>query len=125
MSGISVHRDYFAGKDASQPGIVVETTVLQGAYMFWAGMCGSEEEKNVAVEAGRLGRDWACAMPPSKTTGVSTGTWLFRSATSDAALSMACRLATRLNKQVFVGLDVESGRVVLAEKAILAGLARL
>ncbi|KAJ6594103.1 hypothetical protein B0H19DRAFT_1093812 [Mycena capillaripes] len=124
-SSISVHREYFPGNDPSQTGIVVETTVLKGgAYMFWAGMCASEEEKDGAVERGRLARDWACAMPPSGTTGVSTGTALFRTA-SDAALSMACRLATRLNSQVFVGLDVESRLVMLAEKRIVASLAQL
>ncbi|KAF7376368.1 Protein kinase [Mycena sanguinolenta] len=92
MSAISVHREYFAGNDPTQKGIVVETTVLNGAYMFWAGMCGGEEEKAGAVEAGMLGKDWACAMPPSATTGVSTGTWLLRVGANDAALSMACRL---------------------------------
>lgn len=71
MSAISVHREYFAGNDPSQTGVVMETTVLKGAYMFWAGMCASEEEKDdSAVEAGHLARDWACAMPPSATVGV-------------------------------------------------------
>lgn len=67
-NAISVRREYFAGKDAAS-GMVVETTVLKGTYMFWVGMCASEEEKDGAVEAGRLGRDWACAMPPSATVG--------------------------------------------------------
>jgi hypothetical protein len=70
MSAISVHREYFPGNDPSQTGIVVETTVLKGAYMFWAGTCASEEEKDSAVETGRLAKDWACAMPPNATVGV-------------------------------------------------------
>ncbi|KAJ7217859.1 hypothetical protein GGX14DRAFT_598302 [Mycena pura] len=122
---ISVHRHFFAGSDVSQPGLVVETTVLQGAYMFWVGPCASEEEKDGAVEAGRLGRDWACAMPPLA-NGESTGTALFRSAAHDAALSMATRLARRLHSQVFVGLDVPEGEMLmLAEKKIVTSLALL
>ncbi|KAK7005728.1 hypothetical protein R3P38DRAFT_1715637 [Favolaschia claudopus] len=66
---IRVHRAYFAGNEPSQTGMVVETTVLNGAYMFWVGMCSSEEEKDTAVETGKLGRDWACAMPPNATHG--------------------------------------------------------
>lgn len=62
---ISVHTTFYAGRDASEAGIVVEVTVLQGSYMIWAGLsAGGEEDKEKAVAAGHLARDWACAMPP-------------------------------------------------------------
>ncbi|KAJ6587109.1 hypothetical protein DFH09DRAFT_909767 [Mycena vulgaris] len=118
MSRISVQRQHYAGDDASQAGITVEITVLQGSYMIWAGTSAGEED---ALAQGHLARDWACAMPPGE-TGQSTGTTLFRSTGSDAALSMASRLARRLKAQVFVALDVESRLVMLAEKRIVASL---
>lgn len=141
----------------SQPGLVVETTVLQGAYMFWVGPCASEEEKDGAVEAGRLGRDWACAMPPlavgeltaayiaaklaaewgkqwhcviqecSARCGVIDGntTWWVASSSSASTL-LTWRPARRLHSQVFVGLDVPDGEMLmLAEKKIVASLALL
>ncbi|KAJ7187982.1 hypothetical protein C8R46DRAFT_1183662 [Mycena filopes] len=135
-TSISVRRKYFAPPDASVPGFVVQTTVLPGnnnsstsskkTYMFFVGACdgGEEAEMERAVEGGRMARDWGCAMPAGRTTRESTGTALFRSpgGGSDAAVGMACRLATRLQSQVFVALDVESRLVVLAEKRILASL---
>ncbi|KAF7306059.1 Protein kinase [Mycena chlorophos] len=117
MSDISVSRKFVAGRDASQRGLVVETTVVGGqTLMFWVGGCDSEAEMETAVEQGRLARDWACAMPPLA-NGEASGTALFRNATNDAALSMAMRLARRLKKVVFVGLDVEES--ARAEKAII------
>ncbi|KAF7321696.1 Protein kinase [Mycena kentingensis (nom. inval.)] len=117
MSEISVQRRFYAGSDASQRGLVVEMTVLRGAYMFYVAACASEEEMDSAVEMGRLGRDWACAMPPLK-NGEGSGTSLFRSTANDAALSMGMRLAKRLESQVFVGLDVEGLEALRAEKCI-------
>ncbi|KAF7315487.1 Protein kinase [Mycena indigotica] len=102
MTEISIQRRFLAGRDESQRGLVVETTLLKGTCMFWVGPCGSEEEMESAVEQGRLARDWACAMPPLA-NGEASGTSLFRNAANDAALSMAMRLARRLQKQVFVG----------------------
>ncbi|KAJ7045777.1 hypothetical protein C8F04DRAFT_448840 [Mycena alexandri] len=149
---ISVRRKYFPPADASVPGIVVQTTVLPGnsvssstgnssasgkTYMFFAAACTGAEEAEMerAVEGGRVARDWGCAMPAGGAgssrsiltrpqTRESTGTALFRSpgGGSDAAVGMACRLATRLQSQVFVALDVESRLVVLAEKRIVASL---
>lgn len=64
---ISVHTAFYAGRDASEMGIVVEVTVLRGSYMIWAGTTAvGEEDKEKAVAAGRLARDWACAMPPGE-----------------------------------------------------------
>ncbi|KAJ7497491.1 hypothetical protein FB451DRAFT_234560 [Mycena latifolia] len=122
-SSISVRRQYFAGSDASQPGIAVEITMLRGSYMIWAGASAGEESGDPVAE-GHLARDWACAMPPGP-NGESSGTSLFRSTGSDAALSMACRLAKRLKAQVFVSLDVENRAVMLAEKRIVASLQAL
>ncbi|KAJ7772552.1 hypothetical protein DFH07DRAFT_953016 [Mycena maculata] len=119
---ISVHTAFYEGRDASEPGIVVQVTVLHGSYMIWAGTSAvSEEDKEKAILTGHLGRDWACGMPPTE-NGNSTGTVLLRSSGSDAALSMACRLAKRLRSQVFVALDVESRLVMLAERRIIASL---
>ncbi|KAJ7747298.1 hypothetical protein B0H16DRAFT_1888816 [Mycena metata] len=141
----TVRRKYFPPADPSVPGIVVQTTVLPGntvsstsnssnphssasgkTYMFFAAACmgAEEEEMERAVEGGRVARDWGCAMPAGGATRESTGTALFRSpgGGSDAAVGMACRLATRLQSQVFVALDVESRLVVLAEKRIVASL---
>ncbi|KAJ7072137.1 hypothetical protein C8F01DRAFT_1102699 [Mycena amicta] len=118
MSEISVHRHFSAGSDASQRGLVVETTMLRGTYMFWVGPCMSEEEMETAVEQGRLARDWACAMPPLA-NGEGSGTPLFRNTANDAALSMAMRLAKRLQSQVFVSLDVEGLEAVRAEQDIV------
>ncbi|KAJ7647143.1 hypothetical protein FB45DRAFT_733585 [Roridomyces roridus] len=61
---ISVKTVFHAGRDASEPGIVVQITTLRGSYMIWAGTwAGSEEDKEKALAAGHLGRDWACGMP--------------------------------------------------------------
>ncbi|KAJ7702999.1 hypothetical protein B0H17DRAFT_1041148 [Mycena rosella] len=107
---IAVQTKYYAGSDASQPGIVVQVTRLRGS------------RREQAAAEGHLARDWACAMPPGK-GGQSTGTTLFRTTGSDAALSMACRLAKRLQAQVFVALDVESRLVMVVEKRIVDSLA--
>ncbi|KAJ7079152.1 hypothetical protein B0H15DRAFT_788222 [Mycena belliarum] len=116
---IAVRTRYFAGNDASQPGIVVQITALRGSYMIWAGTSANGEQGEVSVSEGHLARDWACAMPPGQ---VPLGPSLFRSTTRDAALSMACRLSKRLNAQVFVSLDVESRLEMLAEKRIVESL---
>lgn len=73
---------------------------------------------------GRLTKDWACAMPSLNTLTPGAATSLYRSSESDAALSMAQRLAKRWKKQIILSIDIpqkfeNASRVTLeAEKRI-------
>lgn len=58
------------------------------------------------VRQGRLTKDWACAMPSLNTSTPGAATSLYRSSESDAALSMAQRLARRWKKQIILSIDI-------------------
>ncbi|KAJ7287842.1 hypothetical protein C8J57DRAFT_1285057 [Mycena rebaudengoi] len=109
---VTTHK-YPAG-DASQPALAVQITRLTGSMMIWVGEDASGGNEDATTQ-GRLARDWAVGMP-------SGGTSLFRSSGSDCALSMACRLAHRLQQQVFLSVDVAERSVMWAEKRIVSSL---
>lgn len=54
------------------PAIVVQVTCWRDSYMVWAGTTDESIDKQDTtriaglVEQGRLGQDWACAMPSPK-----------------------------------------------------------
>ncbi|KXN91028.1 hypothetical protein AN958_03095 [Leucoagaricus sp. SymC.cos] len=58
--------EYLAPADPSMPGLVLEVTELVDSYMIWIGVAASAEKAEEATVAGRLTRDWACAMPPKR-----------------------------------------------------------
>ncbi|KJA20703.1 hypothetical protein HYPSUDRAFT_42760 [Hypholoma sublateritium FD-334 SS-4] len=120
--------------DPSQPTLVLQVTQMVDTYMLWIG--AADSNSNIgngenAVLNGSLCKDWACAMPPRAPGENSAATSLFRSSSSDIALSMAQRLAKRFKKQVFLSVDIPSGFSSLgggqklafdAEKGIVAAL---
>ncbi|KAI0268765.1 hypothetical protein BC834DRAFT_820934 [Gloeopeniophorella convolvens] len=130
-TGISVETRYFAPAKPSLPALALQATCLADSYMLWIGVT-EEAEENVgrAASQGRLGRDWAVAMPAWKTLP-ATATPLLRSSSSDVALSLATRLARRFGKQIFLSVDVPvsvgdgAEIVVEVEKALVAGLKEL
>ncbi|EGO25257.1 hypothetical protein SERLADRAFT_465133 [Serpula lacrymans var. lacrymans S7.9] len=129
---ISVQTKYIPASDPSLPALALRTTVLVDSYMLWIGTTeGSPEDAQTAPLQGTLARDWACAMPaPNGSPSLGPATSLFRSSSSDIALSMAQRLARRFGKQIFLSVDIPSsflsmgqGRLLLdAEKGIVETL---
>jgi hypothetical protein len=64
---ISIDAYHVPSTDPSLPALVVQVTKLTGSYMLWVGASSDAaaggEDPRLAVSAGMLGRDWACAMP--------------------------------------------------------------
>ncbi|KZV97761.1 hypothetical protein EXIGLDRAFT_764122 [Exidia glandulosa HHB12029] len=95
---------YFATEDGSQPPFAVQLTTLNESYMIWAGVTDASagaDDGARAMSQGRLGGDWAVAMPT-----LAAGTPLLQTAGSDVALAMAHRLARRWKKQIFLSVDL-------------------
>ncbi|OBZ67160.1 hypothetical protein A0H81_12812 [Grifola frondosa] len=130
MSTTHIHVDikYIPPSEPSLPALAVQITQLVGSYMLWVGTTDSEEELANAPVQGCLSRDWACAMPARDAGMPAAATSLYRSSSSNAALSMAQRLARRFKKQIFLSIDVppsfqsmgQEGKVLLAiERAVV------
>ncbi|KIJ19173.1 hypothetical protein PAXINDRAFT_69942 [Paxillus involutus ATCC 200175] len=127
----STHRTrYIPPPEPTLPALALHVTSLVDSYMLWAGVTEEPPETvQNAPRSGSLCRDWACAMPSAPgITGLGPATSLFRSSGSDAALSMAQRLAKRFRKQIFLSVDIpplylstaQGSRLLLdAEKGLL------
>lgn len=134
VSHVHVEIKYIPAPDLSLPALAVQVTRLVDSYMLWAGTTdvSADDVQNVTLQ-GHLAKDWACAMPardlyPSIPLAATS---LFRSSSSDVALSMAQRLARRFKKQIFLSIDMPQGfdsmgqgsRLVFAvEKALVETL---
>ncbi|KAI0744059.1 hypothetical protein C8Q80DRAFT_1184818 [Daedaleopsis nitida] len=148
---IHVETRYIPPAEMAVPALAVQITRLVDTYMLWVGTT-DVEEKDVhnAPSQGCLGRDWACAMPSKDTVSSAVltlivrqlnfctvahlrwpwlkssipgaATSLYRSSSSDAALSMSQRLARRFKKQIFLSIDMppslgstgQEGKLLLA-----------
>ncbi|KAI9511173.1 hypothetical protein F5148DRAFT_975583 [Russula earlei] len=112
MTAVNVETKYFPSSRTSSPALALQVTRLADSYMLWIGVTEElQENTDRAILRGRLGKDWAVAMPPWKVrdhgmTLPATGTQLLRSSSSDFALSIAKRLAQRFGKQIFLSIDV-------------------
>ena len=115
---ISVETKRVPPSDPTLPPLALQATQLLDSYMLWVGTTEEPaEDMQHASLHGHLARDWACAMPASKVSpdvmlsrnrrmpqnwliGVvqlnantpPAATSLYRSSSSDAALSMSQRL---------------------------------
>lgn len=108
---IKIERESLQPSDPSLPALAVEITCLVESYMVWVGIKG---------DANHLCKDWACAIP----NGAATS--LYRSSSSDVALSMAQRLANRFKKQIFMSVDIANSSLVIeAEKGIVKVMKRI
>lgn len=73
----TVTRYFPAEEDTGLPAIVVQVTCWTGSFIVWAGTTDEAIDKQDTtkiaslVEQGRLGQDWACAMPSPKVDGRS------------------------------------------------------
>ena len=73
----TVTRYFPAEEDTGLPAIVVQVICWTGSFMVWAGTTDEAIDKQDTtritslVEQGRLGQDWACAMPSPKVDGRS------------------------------------------------------
>ncbi|EIW63366.1 uncharacterized protein TRAVEDRAFT_113826 [Trametes versicolor FP-101664 SS1] len=134
-SRIHVDTRYFPSAELAVPALAVQTTRLVDTYMLWVGTTDVEpDQAETAPLQGCLAKDWACAMPVRQTVRPSTpaaATPLYRSSSSEAALSMAQRLARRFKKQIFLSIDVppslgsmgQEGKLLLAiERALVDNL---
>ncbi|KIY61643.1 hypothetical protein CYLTODRAFT_362581, partial [Cylindrobasidium torrendii FP15055 ss-10] len=90
-------------------------TSLINSFMIWAGSANATTEDSNPGENGRLFRDWTCAM--SQPNKQPIGTTLLRTSTSDAALSMAQRIARRTPKAIFLSADVSPQHAPVAERS--------
>ncbi|KAI0663560.1 hypothetical protein C8Q70DRAFT_950927 [Cubamyces menziesii] len=127
---IHVDTRYFPPADLALPALAVQTTRLVDTYMLWVGTTDVDQEQieNAPLQ-GCLAKDWACAMPARETPGTpAAATPLYRSSSSEAALSMAQRLARRFKKQIFLSIDMppslgsmgQEGKLLLAiERAVV------
>lgn len=67
-----VTRYFPADENTGLPAVVVHVTCWTGSYMVWAGTTDEAIDKQDTtriaglIEQGRLGQDWACAMPSLK-----------------------------------------------------------
>ncbi|KAI5123064.1 hypothetical protein M0805_000498 [Coniferiporia weirii] len=105
---------YFAPSDDSTPALVVQSTRLVNSYMLWVGSTeAGPSEAQRAPLGGSLCRDWACAMPPTSSAVPASASSLFRTPSSDVALSMAQRLARRFKKQIFLSIDLPSSSIAM------------
>ncbi|EMD37333.1 hypothetical protein CERSUDRAFT_83108 [Gelatoporia subvermispora B] len=130
---ITVNTTYVPPTEPSLPALAVRTTQLVDSYMLWIGTADvPPEEVNNAPSQGCLSKDWACAMPARDVSAhrhreafEEQNPWpcaLYRTPSSDAALSMAQRLARRFKKQIFLSIDVPPSIQTLGEapKLLLA-----
>jgi hypothetical protein len=68
----TVIRYFPVDENTGLPAIIVQVICWTGSYMVWAGTTDEaideQDTTRIAglVEEGRLGRDWACAMPSPK-----------------------------------------------------------
>lgn len=70
---IQVVTHYIPSAELGLPALAVQITRLVGTYMVWVGTTdGEPEEVQNAPTQGYLGKDWACAMPPSESVSYST-----------------------------------------------------
>ncbi|KAI0930481.1 hypothetical protein AcW1_009150 [Taiwanofungus camphoratus] len=95
--------------DSSLPALAVQVTQLVDSYMLWVGTTDeSAGDVEKAPLQGYLSKDWACAMPARDLNSSipPAATSLFRSSSSDAALSISQRLARRFKKQIFLSIDL-------------------
>ncbi|KZT10956.1 uncharacterized protein LAESUDRAFT_741287 [Laetiporus sulphureus 93-53] len=106
---ISFRTRHVRPADPSLPALALQVTHLIDSYMLWVGTTDeTAEEVYKAPLQGNLARDWACAMP-ARDLNMNippAATSLFRTSSSDAALSMAQRLARRFKKQIFLSIDL-------------------
>ncbi|KAH9858781.1 hypothetical protein C2E23DRAFT_19475 [Lenzites betulinus] len=132
-SRIQVDTQYFPSAGHALPPLAVQTTRLVNSYMLWVGTTDVEQDQvETAPLQGSLAKDWACAMPVRETPGTpAAATPLYRSSSSEAALSMAQRLARRFKKQIFLSIDMppslgslgQEGKLLLAiERALVDSL---
>ncbi|OCH92333.1 hypothetical protein OBBRIDRAFT_727043 [Obba rivulosa] len=129
---INVKTTYVPSAEPHLPPLAVRTTQLVDSYMVWVGTTDvPPEEVDIAPSQGCLSKDWACAMPARDSMTPGAATHLYRTPSSDAALSMAQRLARRFKKQIFLSIDVppsvqtlgEGAKLLLAvEKAAISAL---
>jgi len=117
---------YFPANEIGLPAVVVQVTCWIGSYMIWAGTTDEAiDEQDTTritglVEQGRLGQDWACAMPSPKPSIPVTGTALLRSNRSALAISMSQRLAQRFKKQYFVSIDILPSHSSMGQESVVA-----
>ncbi|TFK44373.1 hypothetical protein BDQ12DRAFT_672867 [Crucibulum laeve] len=132
---ISVNTQHLVSANHSLPSLALQVTKLVDSYMLWIGIAeGSPDDAETSVFQGSLCKDWACAMPPKTPGTIPPATSLFRSSSTDIALSMAQRLAKRFQKQIFLSVDLPTtflsmgqGLQLLqeAEKGIVVTLKRI
>jgi len=120
---------YFpADENTGLPAIVVQVTCWTGSFMVWAGTTDEAiDEQDTTritglVEQGKLGQDWACAMPSPKPSIPVTGTTLLRSSRSALALSMSQRLAQRFKQQYFVSIDILHSHSSMGQETVALAL---
>ncbi|EJD42680.1 hypothetical protein AURDEDRAFT_67329 [Auricularia subglabra TFB-10046 SS5] len=85
---------FYATEDGVLPPFVVQLTTMKDSYMIWAGVTDASAAADNGAQAiaqGRLGNDWAVAMP-TVSAQLAAGTPLLQNAGSDVALAMANRL---------------------------------
>ncbi|KZT26666.1 hypothetical protein NEOLEDRAFT_1090019 [Neolentinus lepideus HHB14362 ss-1] len=131
-SAIHISSKYIPSSDSTLPALALQVTQLLGSYMLWIGTTEDPPEQvDTAALHGALAKDWACAMPSINSAMQPPGTSIFSSPSSDFALAMAQRLATRFKKQIFLSIDVppafvslgQAPRLLLAvERAIIGAL---
>ena len=126
---ISVETKRVPPSDPTLPPLALQVTQLLDSYMLWVGTTEEPaEDVQHASLHGHLARDWACAMPASKVSpdemlsgncrmprnwliGVvqlnantpPAATSLYRSSSSDTALSMSQRLGDILFLHLILG----------------------
>jgi len=108
-SSIKTRVHVLPSSDPTLPPLVLHVIHLDDSFMLWAGSSssGNPDDAEKAVLNGNLCRDWACAMPTRTNYALPpAATSLFRSSSSDVALSMARRLAKRFRKQIFLAIDL-------------------
>ncbi|KAF8160788.1 hypothetical protein B0H34DRAFT_672901 [Crassisporium funariophilum] len=118
---ISVQVKQMDTRDLSMPPLVLQVTQMVDTYMLWIGIGDGANvtDGETTVLHGNLCKDWACAMPPKAPGGQSAATSLFRSSSSDVALSMAQRLAKRFQKQIFLAIDIPVGFLSMGQGELL------
>jgi len=116
-SSIKTQVKILGSSDPSLPPLALQVTQMVETYMLWIGAVDTDvgDVGEKAVLNGSLCKDWACAMPPRTTGTPSAATSLFRSSSSDIALSMAQRLAKRFQKQIFLAVDIPTGFLSLGQ----------
>ncbi len=76
-SSLKVEVKSLASGDPTLPPLVLQVTKMVGTYMLWVGVSTNKHGNGEqAILDGSLCKDWACAMPPSKTvSGPLTPSW--------------------------------------------------